>query len=137
MFKDYFLNRTLKRLENEGNNDLLQIMEFGPQPYSTNELKLLLGRLRRETREVIRLQKNFFLAGASSVILTGISFLCAALNLKLLGMIFLLLAPVGLLTFAAGSVYVYQRYRSFRHSKVLARVIREEIDRRHKDASIF
>ena len=109
MFKDYFLNRTLKRLENEGNNDLLQIMEFGPQPYSTNELKLLLGRLRRETREVIRLQKNFFLAGASSVIVTGISFLCAALNLKLLGMIFLLLAPVGLLTFAAGSVYVYQR----------------------------
>lgn len=137
MLKNYFLNRKLKQLEREGNDDLQQILEFGPGPFSTPELKMLLRRIRRQMNRVALLQKRFFLAGASTVVLTGLSFLAAALGMKMLGIVFLSLSPAGLIAFAVGSIMINRRYRTYRHSRVLERAIREEIDRRRKDASIF
>ncbi len=137
MFRDFFLDRQLSRLEREANDDLLQIMEFGPRPYTTLELKQLLRRIKRESAEVVRLQQRYFLAGSCTVLLVGISFLCAAIGWDVLGIAFVALAPAGLIIFAGGSIFLNRRYRTYKHSRVLEKAILEELERRRKDASIF
>lgn len=135
--KNLLLQRRLNRIQRDGNDDLLLILECGPRDYPTFELHQLLRRVRQQTAHSARIQHLLFLVGASISLWIGAGFLCAALGYLAWGYIFLALIPTSCLLLISGHIYLRRKYRTHRHGAIIANIIQQELERRRKDASIF
>lgn len=134
--RNFFLERQLRRIERDVNNDLLMILEVGPQYYSNQELQELTDELRREEGLSKNLQRHFFLFLVSVPLWVCCFFLSNAFGWHAVGRIFLYLIPMAFVTFSAGNIYCRYRYRSCRHANLIRSIIQQELERRRKDASI-
>lgn len=134
---EYLLNRQLLRLEREAGDDLLQVLEGGPEYYTNQELHLLLEQLRHQVYQANRFNKKRLLVGASITIWIGASFLCGALGWYLAGYLFLSLVPLSALAYLAATVALHRRFRTYRHARLVEAIIFQELERRRKDASIY
>ncbi len=134
---DQQFQRNLKRIEREGNDDLLLIWEFGPREYSNQELHILLRTVNWQAEVAGRFQHRLFLVAASISLWIGSAFLAAAAGFNLLATFLLCLAPLALAVTIAGHIHLRKKYRAFRYSRDIAHMIQQELERRRKDASIF
>ena len=134
--KDFLLERQLKRIERDANNDYLQIMEISPAYYTTHELQLLLIKLERLKREHLVLSKRLFLLGASVFIWIAASFLLASWGWRIMSYLILVMVPLTMGAYLFFFLFLRQKYRMCRNSRLIESIIRKEINRR-KDAPIF
>lgn len=135
--KDFLLEYQLKKIEREVNNDFLQIMEAGPEYYTTQELHTLLGMLHQLRIEYQQRSRRMFYFGASVTLWIGISFILGVFKLTLLSYILLAFAPITIIVYLVSMLVLRWRYRLCRDGHLIESIIRQEIDRRRKDASIF
>lgn len=135
--KQYLFDRQLQRLERDGNDDLMLIMEFGADAYSTRELSQLLRHIVAQKQTAERWYHRLFLLGFSVSFWIAASFLAAASEASVLSLILLTLVPVSLLSVLFGHFYLSRRYPAHRDIHLVASIIEQELDRRKKDASIF
>lgn len=134
--RNFFLERQLRRIERDVSNDLLMILEVGPQYYSNQELYELIDELQQQEDSSKNLQRNFFLFLVSIPLWVCAYFLFNAFGWHLTAAIFLYLIPLAGLIFAAGSLYCRYKYRNCRHANLIRSIIQQELERRRKDASI-
>ncbi len=135
--KEYFFDRFVQRLERDGNNDFLLIMEFGADAYTTQELSALLRQVVEQKNTAERWYHRLFLLGFSISFWIAASFLAAASHASHLSLALLTLVPISLLVVLAGHVYIRRRYPVHRDVHLVVSIIEQELDRRKKDASIF
>ena len=135
--KKYLFDRFVQRLERDGNNDLLLIMEFGADAYSTKELSALLQEVVEQKNIAERWYHRLFLLGFSISFWIAASFLAAAGNSSTLSFALLTLVPISLLAVLFGHFYLSRRYPAHRDIHLVVSIIEQELDRRKKDASIF
>lgn len=135
--KDYLLEYQLKKIEKEVNNDFLQIMEAGPEYFSTQELHKLLTQLFKLRNEYQHRSRRMFYFGASVTLWIGISFIFGMLKYYLVSYLLLAFAPITIVVYLVSMLYLRWKYRLCRDGHLIESIIRQEIDRRRKDASIF
>lgn len=133
----FWLNRQIQRLEKEVNDDLLLIMEFGAEAYTTAELMHILEQVSEQKETTTRWQHRLFLVGFSISVWIGSSFLAAALGAQLLSFLFLAGAPLCLTIALMGHLLLRYRFPTYLQSHLVASIIQQELDRRRKDASIY
>lgn len=135
--KDFLLEYQLKKIEKEVNNDFLQILDAGPEYYTTQELHTLLGQLHQLRLEYQQRSRRMFYFGASVTMWIGISFIFGIFKLYLLSYILLAFAPITIIIYLVSMLFLRYKYRLCRDGYLIESIIRQEIDRRRKDASIF
>lgn len=135
--KNYFLNRKLKRLERAGNDDYALILEFGASYYSTKELRLFVDRLNRENQFLVHRRGAFFKLGASATLWMAVFFLFQTLSFNPGIYVALAMAPISILLFAIGSIYLNIKYMSSEDRAGVLNIISKELEQRRKDASIL
>lgn len=135
--KDFFLQRLLRRLEKDGNDDLLLIIEFGADSYSTRELNRILQLVKTEKEIAGRWHHRLFLVGFSISFWIAASFIAAACDADLLSFILVGMVPISLFGVLLGHFYLRRRYPVYRDIHLIVSIIQQELDRRKKDASIF
>ncbi|PHN05776.1 hypothetical protein [Flavilitoribacter nigricans] len=134
--RNFFLERQLRRIERDVSDDLLMILEVGPQYYSNQELYELTDELQQQEEISKNLQRNFFLFLVSIPLWVCAYFLSNAFGWHAVARIFLYMIPVAGLIFATGSFYCRYQYRNCRHANLIRSIIQQELERRRKDASI-
>lgn len=134
--RNFFLERQLRRIERDVSDDLLMILEVGPQYYTNQELYELIDVLQQQEGSSKNLQRNFFLFLVSIPIWVCAYFLANAFGWHLTAYIFFFLIPLSGLIFATGNIYCRYRYRNCRHANLIRSIIQQELERRRKDASI-
>ncbi|MCO6478811.1 MAG: hypothetical protein J5I94_19410 [Phaeodactylibacter sp.] len=135
--KDFFLNRQIRRIEREANDDFLQILSFGARCYPTKELHQLLQELGHKTRRYAYYRSRLFLLGGTATLWFALCFLFQSLEFNLGAFLALAMIPVSILAFTGGSIYLNRRFGSVRKAHQIEKIIVEELERRKKDASIF
>jgi hypothetical protein len=135
--KNFFLNRQLNRLEKESNDHLMLLLEVSPEYYTTKELVRLLRELQLKRKLVQEIKRRVFVIGASISIWIGAAFLSQAFDLQLVSYFFLALVPVAIVTFTGGSILVRVRYKFYNHAHIIEKIIKQELERRRKESSIF
>lgn len=134
--RNFFLERQLRRIERDVNNDLLMILEVGPQYYSNQELYELTDELQQQEDYSKNLQKHFFLFLVSIPFWVCGYFLANAFGWHATGQFFFYMIPLAIALFATGNLYCRFRYRNCRHANLIRSIIQQELERRRKDASI-
>ncbi|TXB65536.1 hypothetical protein [Phaeodactylibacter luteus] len=135
--KQFFLERQLSRIEQEGNDDFLQILTFGANYYPTPELQALLRQLDERTQQLAHARRLILLIGASTTLWIAFSFLFQSLDFTLGVYFTLAMVPLTIIAFTIGNVMINKRYKAVRDARLIEKIIVEELDRRRKDASIF
>ncbi|MEZ4985807.1 MAG: hypothetical protein R2795_12370 [Saprospiraceae bacterium] len=135
--KNLFFNHYISKIEGTGNNDLLLIMEFGAEAYTTPELYGILEEVQSQKQLTTLWQHRLFMVGFSISLWIAGAFLCAAFDQPLYSYLFLLLVPTSLLSAILGHYYLRNRYPAFRDVQLIASIIQQELERRKKDASIY
>ncbi|MCB0578766.1 MAG: hypothetical protein KDD10_05590 [Phaeodactylibacter sp.] len=135
--KNFFLNRQIRRIEKEANNDFLQILSFGARCYPTKELHQLLHDLDQEAQRHAYFRRILFMVGGTTTLWIALCFLFQSLNFGVGIYLTLGMIPASILAFSVGSIYVNQKFRSIREAGRIEKIIVEELERRKKDASIF
>lgn len=134
--RNFFLERQLRRIERDVNDDLLMVLEVGPQYYSNQELYELIDELQFQEDISKNLQRHFFLFLVSIPVWVCAYFLTNAFGWHATANIFLYIIPIAVLVFTGGSIYCRYRYRNCRHANLIRSIIQQELERRRKDASI-
>lgn len=134
--KNFFLERQLRRIEREVSNDLLMILEVGPQYYSNQELYELIHELQYQESRSKRLQRHFFLFLVLIPAWVCGYFLSNAFGWQIGAQVFFYLMPVSFSIFACGNLFCRYRFRNTRHANLIRSIIQQELERRRKDASI-
>ncbi|HMQ50392.1 MAG TPA: hypothetical protein PKA00_23485 [Saprospiraceae bacterium] len=135
--KDYLLNRQLERIEREAGNDFLQIRSFGAHCYTTRELQELLMRLQREEQKMIQYRNFIYIIGATSSVWIGLSMIAFSFQYFLIQYLALFLIFFSVLTFIVGLFTLKRKFSVASAADEIEVIIREELERRRKDASIF
>ena len=135
--KNFFLNRQLRRIEREANDDFLQILSFGAHCYPTKELHQLLYELDQQAGRHAYYRRLLFIVGGTITLWIALCFLCQSLNFNPGIYLTITMIPMSILAFSIGSVYINQKFRSIRKADRIEKIIIEELERRKKDASIF
>ncbi len=135
--RDYLLNQSLKRLERESNNDLLQILELGPQHYTTKELEDMLREIERQRKVVPRKLQKMYRIGAVIPGIISLIFLVAYLKIPFLGYALLGGIPMVIFFYARANYKIKKQYPTYHDSKLIEQVIRQELNRRREESSIF
>lgn len=133
----FFTGLYLKKLARHSNNDLLLIMEIGPGPFETRDLKKALLEIKHREEAVAETRQRIYLIGACSAVFLFFSYIARALGADQLGLILLLFFPVLVLVFSVGQIYLRRRYPAYVHYHVIRDAIRQELDFRRKESSIF
>lgn len=135
--KNFFLKRHVDRIEREGNDDLLLILELGPRAYPTRELHELLNAVENQKEAVYKGNQRLFFVAASISIWIALSFLAGAAGVPQLGYVCLSMIPIACIVLIIGHSILRRKYPTFRHSKAITQIIQYEIERRRKESSIF
>jgi len=133
----FFLERTLKRLEREGNNDLLQVRTLGPEFFSTPDLYELLEKLEYQKENVTHERTSLRRFGMLLPFILIVAFLSNYFNLYWLGMTMLGCVPLILGYFIYHSIRIRQQYPTFFDTQNIEWSIRQELKRRREESSIF
>ncbi len=133
----FFLERTLKRLEREGNDDLLQIRMLGPEFFPTPDLYELLEKLERQRDVVDKKQYHLKCFGMLLPLFIIGAFLSNYFTVYWLGVALLAGIPMifGFLMYHA--FRIKQQYPTFHDTHHIERSIRQELKRRREESSIF
>ena len=134
--RHFFLDRHLRKIEKEANDDLLMVMEAGPQYYTNQELYHLLDKLGLQEYEVLQFNRKLFIILASVSLWLVLLFVSHAVGLSWLAAIMTFLTASFLLAFAVGKIYLHQKFKTYRSSGLIRSIIQQELERRQKDASI-
>ena len=134
--RNFFLERQLRRIERDVNNDLLMILEVGPQYYSNRELHGLVDNLEYQEALSKKLQRHLFVFLVSIPLWVCIYFLANAFGSHTIAQIFLYFIPISLVAFASGTFYSRYHFQNCRHANLIRSIIQQELERRRKDASI-
>jgi len=134
--RHFFLERHLRKIEKEANDDLLMIIEAGPQYYTNQELYHLLDKLGLQEYEVLQFNRKLFIILASVSLWMILLVASHALGLSWLAGVMTVLVLSFILAFAVGKIYLYQKFKTFRSSGLIRSIIQQELERRQKDASI-
>jgi hypothetical protein len=132
----FFLNRMLRRLEREANDELLQVLTLGPHHYSTPELYNLLEQLELQKKIVAAKMNRHYRLGAAVPLLIAATFLLGYFEARALAFLSLALIPL------TGGLFTYRMWRlrrehpTYHDSAMLERLIRQELHRR-ESSSIF
>jgi hypothetical protein len=113
------------------------LLEVSPEYYTTKELVRLLRELQLKRKLVQEIKRRVFVIGASISIWIGAAFLSQAFDLQLVSYFFLALVPVAIVTFTGGSILVRVRYKFYNHAHIIEKIIKQELERRRKESSIF
>lgn len=135
--KDFFLNRQIKRIEREANDDFLQILSFGAGCYPTKELYQLLRRLDAETQRLAYYRRLLFLMGSTITLWIALGYLSQNVNFIPGFYLALALIPLSITLFVGGLIVLKQKFRAIMNAHIVEKIIVEELERRRKDASIF
>ncbi len=135
--KQYFLDRQLKRIEREANDEFLQILSFGAQCYSTPDLQDLLRQLEMKVQLHAYYRRIVFIIGASTTLWIAFCFLFQSLDYSIGVYATLAMVPLSIIGFTAGNMILNKKYRAVRDASLVEKIIVEELDRRRKDASIY
>ena len=135
--KNFFLNRQIRRIEMEANDDFLQILSFGAHSYPTKELHQLLYELDQQAGRYAYYRRLLFMVGGTTTLWIALCFLFQSLNFTPGIYLTISMIPISILAFSIGSVYINQKFRSIRKANRVEKIIVEELERRKKDASIF
>lgn len=135
--QDFFLNRRLKRIEREANDDLRLVLELGPEDFPTHELHHLLRRLSRQQRSVSRLKVLLFLSSLSTALWIAAAFVLFTTQRPAAAYLVLGMVPIAGLSLVFGVHYRDRKYFTHRYHDQLVRIIQGELERRRKDARIY
>lgn len=135
--KNFFLNRQIRRIEKEANDDFLQILSFGARCYPTKELYHLLQELHFQAQRHNNHRRILFMVGGTATLWIALCFLFQSLRFDPGAYLSLAMIPVSILAFSVGTVYVNLKFSSVRKARQIEKIIVEELERRKKDASIF
>lgn len=135
--QEFFLNRRLKRIEREANDDLRLVCDLGPEDFPTHELHHLLSRLNRQQRAVGRIQTFLFLTCMSTALWVVIAFVLFSSDRTVLAYGVLALVPICGLILLLGVHHREQRFFTYRYHDEMVRRIQGELERRRKDARIY
>lgn len=133
----FFLERTLKRLEREGNDDLLQVHTLGPAYFTTPDLYDLLEKLERQKEIVAQQQTNLRRFGMMLPLFIIGAFLANYFAAHWLGLGLLAGVPFVLTFFTYHTVRIKRQFPTFPNSKYIERSIQMELKRRREESSIF
>ena len=133
----YHLDRMLKKLEQDGNNDLLQVHTLGPQFYSTPELYDLLEELNRQRRMVSAKLTRVYRIGAIIPVLVLATFMASYYQALPLALACVAGIPVIGLVFTFRTLRLRREYPTFFESQTIEYKIRQEIKRRQEESSVF
>lgn len=131
------LEKRLRKIEKEGNDDLSLVLEFGPQNFPTYELHRLLYRLEEQSEKVFALKRACYYAGFVVLASVTAGTYCLLSAMYALGYIFLTFLPLSIGVAAVGFFHLSRRYTTYRYTGYLRAQIAQEIERRRKDASIY
>lgn len=134
--RQFFLDRRLRKIEKEANDDLLMIIEAGPQYYTNQELYHLLDKLGLQEYEVLQFNRKLFLILASVSVWFILLFFAYAVDIAWLSGLMTFLIFSFILAFAVGKIYLHQKFRTYKSSGLIRSIIQQELERRQKDASI-
>ena len=135
--QDFFLNRRLKRIEREANDDLRLVLELGPEDFPTHELHHLLRRLNRQRRAVVRLKALLFLTSLSTALWIAAAFVLFTTQRTVAAYLVLGMVPISGLSLLFGAHYRERKFFTHRYHDRLVRSIQGELERRRKDARIY
>lgn len=135
--KNFFLDRQLNRIEQEVNDDLMLLLEVSPEYYSTRELNTLLRDLRLKRRSIRSLKKRLYIVGGSVTLWICTAIVANMSGLYLISYFFLALIPASLFSFIGGSMFIARKYHFYKHASSIEAIIKQELDRRRKESSIF
>lgn len=135
--KQYFLDRQLKRIEREANDEYLQILSFGARCYSTPELQRLLRALDKKVQLHDYYRRMVFIVGASTTLWIAFCFLFQSLDYSIGVYATLFMVPFSIIGFTVGNIILNKRFKAVRDANLVEKIINEELDRRRKDASIY
>lgn len=133
----FFLERTLKRLEREGNDDLLQVRTLGPEFFTTPDLYELLEKLECQ-RDVVA-KKQYYLKCFGMLLpfsLIG-AFLSNYFAVYWLGIALLAAVPLVFGFLMYHTLRIKRQYPTFYDTQHIERSIRQELKRRREESSIF
>lgn len=133
----YFMDRTLRRIEREANDDLLQVQTLGPQHYSTPELYDLLEQL--EEQKGIVSQKFFHVYRIGSLIPVFIigTFLSTYFEISWLAFMMISCVPLLGIYFTVRSFRIRREHPTYYDSQLIEDKIYQELRRRREESSIF
>lgn len=131
------LDRYLLRIEEEVNDELALLLEFGPDYFETHELYSFLHQLDDQTEKVFFLRRMLVSTGFIVVICLSTAIYSFMTDHLFFGYVFLFFIPLfaGL---SAMILYRFQRrFTTYRFTDHLRTLIETEIEIRSKDISIF
>lgn len=134
---DYFLKQQIERIEREANNDYTLIQEFGADCYPTFELQQLLGDMDFEIQRYLYYKRTFLILGASTFLWLSFIFLFRNLNYTPGLYISLALLIVSIVSAFVGMIFIKNNFKHINQLNLIESIIKEELARRRKDASIY
>lgn len=132
----YFLDRTLERIEREGNDDLLLVHTLGPQHFSTPDLYDMLEQLEAQKELVARKLSNLYRMGSLIPVFVIATFLASYFKITWLGILFLSAVPILGILFSIRTVRIRRDHPTYYDSQIIEYKIRQEL-RRRQESSIF
>lgn len=133
----FFLERTLKRLEREANDDLLQVRTLGPEFFTTPDLYELLEKLERQRGVVAKKQYQLKCFGMLLPFSIIGAFLSNYFALYWLGVGLLAFVPLIFGVLMYHSFRIKHQHPTFYDTHHIERSIRQELKRRREESSIF
>ena len=103
------LERYLARLEREAGDDLVMLLEYGPDCFETFELDMLLERVKEQGRQLLLLKRTAALVFAISLLSVAISIYAFLSEQLFFGYLFLGFLPVYL---GLGAYMFYRFYKN-------------------------
>ncbi len=134
--RSFFLNRQLRRIEREANDDLLQVLELGAHYFSTPELYDLLDRVQEQRQLVSQKLDKLYRFGILTPVFFLATFLASYFQIKLLAILFISAVPVMLVLFSYRSMRLRRDHPTYYDSEAIEKAIRQELHRR-EGSSIF
>ncbi len=132
----YFLDRTIERIEREGNDDLLLVHTLGPQDFSTPDLYDMLEQLEGQKETVSNKLSNLYRMGILIPLFVIATFLASHFQVTWLGILFLSAVPILGILFTFRTVRIRRDHPTYYDSQVIEYKIRQEL-RRRQESSIF
>ena len=132
----YFLDRTLERIEREGNDDLLLVHTLGPRHFPTPDLYDMLEQLERQKEVVSQKLSNLYRMGVFIPVSIIGTFLAGYAQITWLAVLFISAVPILGILFTVRSVRIRRDHPTFYDTQVIENKIRQELKRR-QESSIF
>lgn len=135
--ENFFLYRQLKRLEREANDDLMLVLEAGPEYYTNEELYGLLHELENKRIYLLKIRGGLLMLAGGLLLWAAVSVFAQYQEIVWLSWLSFSFFIIDFIGFLAGSWFFTRKFQVMRRSIAIRNTIVAELERRRKDASIF